>query len=238
MIYYIVNFIDLTKQKDLIMSNNGIPAQADTIESVESLKAKLEQAQKEALTAEERRRNTQSSYTKGQQRIKALEAEIAVLREEAQKAASLSASTDQTLIDLEGNHDAWYMQRQKLESEHLQKIQNRIQEASVKASQEEILAQRMQYLQDFNTANPDAGLTDEFLTMDIPHRLRLELEQTGDFETFINKAYEWKKSGKVIGSASVAPVNQPNLGNIGGAHAPDDKSKADDLVARFKDMIF
>lgn len=221
------------------MSNNGIPAQADTIESVESLKAKLEAAQKEALTAEERRRNTQSSYTKGQQRIKALEAEIAVLKEEAAKAASLAISTNQALEELKHTDpEAWYIERQKLESQHLQNFQNRVSEASAKASQEEVLAQRMQYLQDFNAANPDAGLTDEFLTMDIPHRLKLELEQTGDFEAFINKAYEWKRSGKVVGSSVAAPTYQPNLGNIGGAAAPDSKSKNDDLVARFKNMTF
>lgn len=221
------------------MSNNGIPAQADTMESVESLKAQLEAAQKEASAAEERRRNTQSSYTKGQQRIKALEAEIAILREEASKAVGLKIASNDALEELKHTDpEAWYRERLKLENQHMQDFQSRINEESKKATQAEMLTQRMQYLEDFNKANPDANLTDEFLSLDIPQRLRVELEQTGDFESFVNKAYEWKRSGKVVGSSVAAPASQPNLGNIGGANAPDTKSQANDLLERFKNMTF
>lgn len=221
------------------MSNNGIPAQADTMESVESLKAKLEEAQKLAEVAEERRRNTQSSYTKGQQRIKALEAEIAVLREEANKAVGLKLASNDALETLKHTDpDAWYQERLKLENQHKQDFQSRILEESKKATQAEILTQRMQYLEDFNKANPDAQITDEFLSLDIPQRLRVELEQTGDFEGFVNKAYEWKRSGKVVGSSVSAPASQPNLGNIGGAQAPDNKAKLNDVEAMFMTMKF
>lgn len=205
---------------------NGTPENnTATNTELESLKAQLEMAEK-------RRRDTQSAYTKGQQEISALKAQIEALREEV---SSSAIALPQEVEELKySDVDAYYQKRRELEIQAQTSMQARIDEASKKAYAEQELANRKAFLADFRSKHADFELTDEFLELDVPPRFKKELEKTGDFEKFIQDCYEWGKSGKVYGSATKAPPKQPDLSKLGGDNNPSESAQAKDIVQSYK----
>lgn len=208
---------------------NGTPANNTAtnteVESVESLKAQLDMAEK-------RRRDTQSAYTKGQQEISALKAEVEALKKEL---SNNSVVIPPEVEELKySDPDTYYLKRRELEMQSQTSMQARISEASQKAYAEQELAHRKAFLADFRSKHSDFELTDEFLELDVPPRFKKELEKTGDFEKFIQDCYEWGKAGKVYGSATKAPPKQPDLSKLGGDSSSNPKNQTEKIVKDLK----
>lgn len=199
------------------MGNSGIPAKAnDTTSEIESLKAEVEKYKKEAEVATKRHRDTQSAYTKERQNHLALQAKLKVLEDEMQQA------TNTYVPELEElkltDPDAWYMELQKRKTQSDQLRNQKIAEAVAQQTNVYLAETRANILEDFNSRHPDSMLTAEFLNEEIPLRIK-KLQDEGNYEAFLQAAYEWGKKA-VVGDSNTKVVTntpkQPNLGNMGG----------------------
>lgn len=206
--------------------DKGNPEQAATLEE---LQAKLE-------IAEKRHRDTQAAYTKGQQTLKALEAENKLLLD---KVGSVTVKDDEELEELKlVDPDKWYEKRKALESQKKQELQQDLSKARDEASTEVELARRAKVLEEFNQSHPDVQLTDELIAYDVPPRLTKQLEK-GEltFEEFLDKTYEFLTKPKTVKDVNET-LQQPDLGKLGGGATPQDSTTAVDIVASYKKEIY
>jgi len=202
---------DATQQKPVDSKTNNEP----------TLEEKL-------ATAEQRRKDTQAAYTKGQQKLKALEAQVTKLTELAEKAIkpSLSAEEQEELEALKyEDPEAW---REKLNSfetkaqtEARVKLEELTGEARVTAEQEFELSRREQVLEEFN-ASAKVAITDEIIANEVPPRITKKLEDgTVSFEDFLKEVSDYLETGKVVKNDDT--LNQPNLSNMAGGKTPKDE---------------
>ncbi len=221
------------------------PATADTFESkvntviqqaTRSEDGKLvlpegvDEATAYAARAEIRRRDTQAEYTRVAQEKKALEKQVHVMSSELENEIVKTAPLGEQarLEELKhSNPDAWREELGKLESAARGKAKERIDQVRNTATQEEVVAQRAQQLQDFKAANPGFDLTDDIISSELPPRMVKDLE-TGkiSFEDFLAKSHKFLTGNVHIAPAEEAP-NLPDLGKVGGKGEPlDADSKA------------
>lgn len=201
-----------------------------------TLEEQLAEARKAAEIAEQRRRETQAAYTKGQQRLKALEAEKALL---AEKVGSLSVKDTEELERLKAyDPDAWYEKKKQLETQSKQELQQKLQEVSSRAAQEAELERRTQLLEEFNASHPGFELTDQIIELDVPARYTKQLEK-GEvtFEQFLENVHKHLTVPKTVGDGN-KPLNQPDLGKLGGGDTPSKATTAVDIVNSYKKEIF
>lgn len=206
--------------------DQGNPEQAATLEE---LQAKLE-------VAEKRHKDTQAAYTKGQQALKALEAENKLLLE---KVGSVTVKDDEELEELKiVDPDKWYEKRKALESQKKQELQQDLSKARDEASIELELARRATVLAEFNQSHPEFQLTDELIAYDVPPRLTKQLEK-GEitFEEFLDKTYEFLTKPKTIKDVNQT-LGQPDLGKLGGGGNPQNTATAVDIVESYKKEIY
>lgn len=187
-----------------------------------------------AANAELRRRDTQSAYTKNQQRLKALETENSKLATSWEKDAvsNLSNQEQARLEELKvQDPDRWRTEIAKLEDDKRNAFQAKRTAISQEASQATEIERRTAQLNSYNEANPDHQLTDEVIENDIPPRLTKQLEK-GDitFEQFIDKASKFLVKPKKIVEGDQAP-DEPNFAGSRGSHSPS----ADAIAAQNAD---
>ena len=193
-----------------------------------------------AAKLEKQRRDTQSSYTKAQQRAKQLEAENNKLaekwQEDALKNLSIADQAEMEELKLQ-DPDAWREKMNELEEEQRNKFTERRQSVSQEAQQLTELELREQQLEEFNKANPDFQITDDVIDNDIPPRLTKQLEN-GDitFDEFLNKAKDYVQKPKAIKGAQ-AP-NDPNLGEAAGGHKPSEQARKKQMSNDYNQEIF
>lgn len=191
---------------------------------------------KYAATLEFRRRATQAAFTKGQQKLKAIEAEKSLLE---QKVGSLSVKETQELEELKvTDPDEWYKKMRDLESQAQKELKDELTQVSTKASMEAELARRAQVLSEFNQSHPDLILTDELLEYDVPQRLIKELENGKvSYEDFLEKVYTTLTKPAVVGDGNKT-LNQPDLGKLGGGHTVNKSVTAADIVDSYKNETY
>ena len=176
--------------------------------------------------AEQRRKDTQAGYTKGQQTIKAQEAEIAELRKqiEARTTVSISAEEQASLDALKyEDPDAWRIQidalEKKTKGESRANLEELTGEARKAAEQTFELDRRQQVLTDFN-ASAEIAITDEVIANDVPPRITNKLvEGKITFEEMLAEISTYLATGKVTKNEKT--LEQPNLGKMGGGVTPD-----------------
>lgn len=197
-----------------------------------------------AAILEQRRRDTQSEYTRISQSKKALEAENKVLKNKVIGDVKLELTPEQT-EELENlkfeDPDAWRKKVNRYELEAIDKHTKAVNEEVTKFSSEELekdeLERRKTVLVEFNQANPDFQLNDDVIQNDIPPRITKKLE-TGKvtFEEFLKEVYDYTKTGKVVKQEETP--NQPNLSKMAGGDKPDANAVKEDIIMSYKKEIF
>jgi len=231
---------DVTKQVSSLVSQITSDEEGNYIfpEDVE-----LSPELKFAATAEKRRRDTQMSYTKNQQALKALEAEKAKLLEQLSNSnkPSFTAEEQEELDSLMyEDPQAWRQKVNQLESQKLAESRAKIEEltgeARKAAEQQYELERRSQVLQEFNDST-ETPITDEIIANEVPPRITKRLENNEiSFEEFLNEVHTYINKGKVVENPST--LNQPNMGNLGGGVTPTDMKPEKSLSESYKNDIF
>ena len=179
----------------------------------------------QAKKSDQRYRDTQSAFTKGQQSIKSLEAENAELLKQLGNATQVTISeADQTELDALKYEDpeAWRRKLNSLETSAKQEASANLGELTGKAreaaGQKFELDRRQQVLQTFNES-AETEITEELIQNDVPPRITNKLANGEiSFEEFLTQVTEYVGKGKVVGNP--ATTNQPNMGNLGGGNTP------------------
>lgn len=199
--------------------------------------------EQKATDAEARRKETQSSYTKGQQKLKSVEAENAKLLEQmAQMTRPTLSDEDKTRLESlkYEDPDAWRNEINKLEvaakTEHSTKLAELTGEARKGAEVKFELDRRQQVLKEFNES-AEVAITDEVIANDIPPRITKKLEDgTISFEDFLNEAGTYLKTGKVIKTEKT--LSQPDMNNLGGGKTPKDMKPEKSLSETYAKAIY
>lgn len=199
---------------------------------------------KHAAILEQRRRDTQSEYTKLAKDVKTLSVENNVLKQKVKGEVNLELTKEQAeeLDDLKfSDPEAWRKKMNKLERDAAAKrdadITAELGKLSTETLAKDELERRKDVLNDFNSAHPDFQIDDDVLANDIPPRFLKKLE-TGQvsFEAFLNEVYEYSKTGKVIKQEST--LDQPNLGKVGGSTRPDKHAVKEDIITSYNKEIY
>ena len=194
-------------------------------------------------TAEQRRKDTQSAFTKGQQALKAKEAENAKLLEQISilSKVEVSAEDQKRLDELKfDNPDEWRKEVNSLEDkakkEHAAKIAELTGTAREEAEVQFELERRQQVLTDFNESS-ETAITPELIANEVPPRITKKLEEgTITFEEFLNEVSVYVGTGKAVKNSDT--LGQPNLGNLGGGHTPKDMKPEGSLSNNYASDIY
>ena len=205
----------------------------------------LNDAEKFAVLAERRRRDTQAEYTKTSQKVKMLEAEKATLLKKVTEETPLKLTDVQAeeLEDLKfSDPEAYRKKMNAYERVYLEErtsaINEELKQVSTSSLVQEELERRKEILADFTRDKPDFVINDDVISNDIPPRITKRME-TGEisFEDFLNECYNYLKTGKVVRQENV-PANQLNLSKVGGGSQPDDNAVKEDIHIKYKKTIF
>jgi hypothetical protein len=198
--------------------------------------------EKQLELAEQRRKETQAAYTRGQQALKAKEAELEALRQQLDTSVKVTLSPEQQeeLDNLKyDDPDAW---REKLNSfeknakqEANAKFAKLTGEAGKAAGIQFELERRQQVLEEFN-ASASIAITDEIISNEVPPRITNKLAKNEvSFEEFLAEVSEYLNKGKVVGNPET--LNQPNMGKIGGSVSPKDFKPEKTLSEGYSKLI-
>lgn len=193
--------------------------------------------------ADKRWKDTQAAYTKGQQTLKALEAENAKLIEQLQKVSQVSLTTEEqeSLDSLKYNDpEAWRKKLNELEhratSEARAKIDELTGPAKAAAELQFELSRRQQVLEEFN-ASADVQITEELIADEVPPRITKKLaEGKITFEDFLQEVATYVRTGKVVKNDDT--LNQPSMSTIGGGKAPNDTKPQEGIVQKYKKVLY
>jgi hypothetical protein len=169
---------------------------------------------KAAVAATKSFRDTQSSYTKAQQELKALQAEAEALREQVAKyetpTAGLSQEEQQELAELKyTNPDEWYKRMKALETQATQKVEEKFKEVREQAKEKTVQEQRLEAFEKFNETRENK-LTKEMLEFDVPPRWAKEVEEGKlDFDEYLDRAYNF-----IYGNKTVVNPDVPNTTDL------------------------
>jgi len=196
---------------------------------------------KYAANAEVRRRDTQSSYTKTQERNIALESENEQLAStwEAEVSKNLTTEQQSELEELKHtDQEAWREKINSYEAGNATRVKEKRTEIKAKATKETELQKRTRVLEEHNVANPDFALTDDVIDNDIPPRITRKLEQGKiTFDEFIQASHEYLSKGKVIHAGDPAP-NEPDLSAQSGSNVPDSSAVSTQIKESYTKEIF
>lgn len=194
-----------------------------------------------AARAELRRRDTQASYTKSQQTLKALQAENEKLAASWEQDAMKNLTNEEkaSLEELKiQDPDAWREEINKLEANKREQFQERRKEISAEASKVSELERRQHLLAQYNEENPEFALTDDVIENDIPPRITNKLKNNEvAFEDFLEEVREYLSKGKTIQPSPNAP-NTPNLTNASGGSTPSQAALAAQSASDYATEVF
>lgn len=194
-----------------------------------------------AAKLEKRHRDTQSAFTKAQQRAKALEEENAKLASswEADAVSNLSATEQARLEELKTQDpDAWRAEITVLEESKKTKFAEKRQSISKEAQQAVELQNRQALLDQYNSEHPETQLTDEVIENDIPPRITKQLEK-GEitFEEFVAKCDKFLNKPKKIATEGEVD-EEPTFARSGGGSKPSESAVTAQDTNDYKTEIF
>ena len=205
----------------------------------------VEYWKKQAEVAEQRRRDTQSSYTKNQQALKAAEAKVEALSNQLNQTSVFQYIAPEVVEELEElklqDPDKWRERANQVEQEALAKareeVANLTKEVGSKAESEYELDRRVKVLDDFNKEHPDFEITDDLIKNEIPPRIVNKME-TGEvtFEGFLEEVYQYVTAGKKV--KDVQTPNNPNLSTVGGGNMPSKEGMAKNFTDNYANLTF
>lgn len=196
-----------------------------------------------AEMAEKRHRDTQSAYTKGQQKLKQAEAEAEALREMVTKNVVINLPEEQqTELDELKYSDpvAWREKLNTYEDAAKSEALGQLEEATAKAREtagaQNELERRQQVLTEFNES-AKVTITDELIANDVPPRITNKLAN-GDitFEEFLTEVDEYVNTGKVIKDEET--LGQPNLNKAAGGSTPGNAKAEESLSGSYAKDVY
>lgn len=199
----------------------------------------LDEPVKYAVTAELRRRHTQSEFDKNRQSLRAKEAENEALRKLAVPKLELTVEEAEELEDLKVNDpDAWRVKLNEHETKAKVKIDKDLEGVNLTATQAAEVERRKQVLATFIEVNPELTLNDEVLANDIPPRIKSKIEK-GEitFEQFLEESKTFLLQNKQIGSRT-SLNNDPDLNNVGGGANATDIAVSEDIKQSYEKEIY
>lgn len=188
---------------------------------------------------EKRYKDTQAAYTKSQQELKAVKAQVDVLEKLTTPQIQIDAETQRELDDLKySDPDAWRTKMNNLELEARTKHQSTLSTAAQQAAMQAELERRTQVLDEYNRSHPGYEITDEVIQLDVPTRITKKLE-SGElsFDNFLTEVKDFLYSPKKVGTPNKT-LGQPNLSNIGGGDTPSDTAVTLDIAANYKNIAY
>lgn len=202
------------------------------------------EASKEALYAaklEKRYRDTQSAYTKANQKAKKLEVTTEKMTEHLVNNATMHLSDDQRneLNSLKlRDPDKWREKLNEYETEAQNILRGKIQEYEKEGDQISELELRKAKMEAF-TESTGIVLNDKVVQNDLPAAFSNDLKEGKiDFDQFLEKAQDFLTRDKVIKGADKDPKNQPNLGKLPGGSEPSKEAQVGDIVQSYQDEIY
>lgn len=184
----------------------------------------------QGINYEKRYKDTQSSYTKSQQELKAAKAKLEALEKLTAPKIEVDAQTQQELEDLKfSDPEAWRNKMNRLETEARQKHSEALDVAASEAIKQDTVERRAQVLAEFNQSH-GLNITDETIQFDVPPRLTKQLE-SGElgFEDYLYKVADYLGTPKKVGDTNKV-LGQPNLGNAGGDDTPTKGAEEKDFM--------
>jgi hypothetical protein len=183
----------------------------------------LDEPTRFAVTAERRRRDTQSEYSKSQARLRQVEAENIGLATVLEKELStiLTAEQRTELDELKAlDPDAWRVKLNEYEQANQSAAVDKTKSIKEKAVKETELQRRERIFKEFQAENADLQLTEEVIENDLPPRFIKRLEK-GEitFEQFLDDAKKYLTKGKVVKEGETPPTIA-DLSSVGGGTTP------------------
>ena len=170
-----------------------------------------------------RQRDTQSAFTKSQQRLKALEAENDKLATswEQDAISNLSHAEQARLTEMKvQDPDMWRLEIAKIEESKRGEFKEKRSAISAEASQATELERRAAVVGKYNEENPDAQITQDAIDNDVPPRLTKQLaEGSLSFDEYLAKVATYLNKGKVL-QPGVTPPSEPDFAGARGANSP------------------
>lgn len=202
----------------------------------------IDEQTKYGVLQTKRYRDTQASFTKGQQRLKSLEAENKSLMEQLKQntKVSLDSTIQEELEELKhSDPDKWRVRLNEEENKVKVEQATNFNEITAKASQEASLQfeldRRAKVLEEFNKVN-DIVIDDNMIQFDVPPRITNKLESGKiSFEEFLDEVNTYVRKPKVVNNPEVP--YQPNLNHAGGSSTPP-KATESDFRKSYKNTIF
>lgn len=192
----------------------GIPENNKNSDTVEGLKAKIEELNAENEKLTQRFKDTQSAYTKGQQEISKLNAKLKVFAEQGHSLVVEGLDSERMLELKDSDPDKWYEERRKLELQAQKNFEDRLSKAQADAVAGFIKSEEDILMADFKRRNPN--ITDEFIRDHIPVGIQRKYQNGElDFSGFLMEVEKFAKTPTVVGGDTNKVPNQPNLSNIG-----------------------
>lgn len=221
--------------------NDVIAATTKSEEGKLTFPENVDEGLKYAANAEMRRRDTQASYTRGQQEIKTLSAENSKLSDswELDAVANIDATEQARLDELKTQDpDKWREELTNLEIAKRDAFKAKRTAVSQEANQLSELEQRQVTLETHNANNPNAQITNDVIENDIPPRITAELQAgTITFDQFLTKATKYITTDKVI-AGTKPPVDEPDFANARGSNTPGLLAAGAQSASEYKDEIF
>lgn len=191
---------------------------------------------------EKRRRDTQASFVKEQQRANSLETENGKLVEtwESEMSKNLTQTQRDELEELKNTDaEAW---REKLNTyEAANKADVKVKSKKIKedSHKESELQRRERVLKEYNEKNPEHQLTDDVIDNDLPPRMAKKLAK-GEitFDEFITEANVYLGKGKVVGGGDDEVDGDPDLSDAGGSSTPASDAVDKDATASYDKEVY
>lgn len=193
-----------------------------------------------AANLERRRRDTESFAGKLKNELNTKDTLLSTYKEKIAERVQVNLSDDDKtrLEELKySDPEAWRKEMNKLEREAKNSLSNEIEEESKKVTQQNIISERERILADFNKEHQDVQITQDVVDNDIPPRITKKLADGKiTFEEFLNEAYKFLTSGKVIKKDVVGDIT--NIGEADGGADPSDDAKQHKEISDYEKTVF
>lgn len=244
--------IKIHNHEELTMSDSSTPSFEEQVNEVIASATKTDdgkttfaegtnEAIAYAATAEMRRRDTQSAFTKSRQKLKALEVENTKLAEswEQDAVSTLSKGEQARLEELKvQDPEKWRQEITQVEEDKRKNFQEKRQAITTEAQATTELERRQAQITAYNEQNPEAQLTDDVIENDIPPRITAKLK-SGDisFDEFITQCNNFLTKPKKVATGD-KPPKEPAFARSRGSHQPSPEAIAAQDSNEYKQETF
>lgn len=193
-----------------------------------------------AVTAERRYRDTQSSYTKAQQKLKQQESVAEALQERILNSDLVLSDEQQKELNTlrKENPEAWRAKLDEYEAKAKSSLKEELAEIAREAGTKTELEIRKEQMEAWS-ASTGITLNDDIVQNDVPPRIVKKLEK-GEitFEEFLEEVGEFLGKPKVIAGTEDSDEEDKSLTKVAGGATPSASAEEKDLVLTYEKTLF